>query len=367
MPLKQAAKFQVPYLQVLNERGRVDSKLEPELGDDALLHLYRSMVLARESDSRMLKLQRQGRIGTFPLCTGQEAASCAVALAMREQDWLVLAFREVGAMLMRGIPLENLLALYAGFEEGNHNPQSPRTLPISIPVGSQIPHAAGLAYAARALGEQDTAVVAFFGDGATSEGDFHEGLNFSAVWKVPVVFVCQNNGWAISLPRSEQTASETIAQKAIAYGIPGVQVDGNDPLAMYRATSEALDRARRGEGPTLIEAVTYRLLMHTTSDDPKKYRDEAEVEAWWRRDPIPRLKGYLQRRGIWDDERENDLAKEIKAEVDAAVERFEQRPPPKADAAFDHVLATPHEVIEEQRTEFLELVGRGKGREVGHG
>jgi pyruvate dehydrogenase E1 component alpha subunit len=357
----------VSRLQIVNERGRVDRKLEPTLSDEKLVELYRSMVMARESDGRMLKLQRQGRIGTFPLCTGQEAASCGVALAMREQDWLVLAFREVGAMLMRGIPLEQVLALYAGYEEGNHNPQSPRTLPNSIPVGSQIPHATGLAYAARAMGETDTAVVAFFGDGATSEGDFHEGLNFAGVWRAPVVFVCQNNGWAISLPRSEQTASETIAQKAIAYGIEGIQVDGNDALAVYRATSEALERARNGGGPTLIEAVTYRLLMHTTSDDPTKYRNEQEVDTWWERDPIPRLQTYLRKRGIWNDDRERDLAAEVKAEVDAAVERFESRPPLKPDAPFDDVLSSTHDVIEEQRAEFLENLERGRDGEVDHG
>lgn len=367
MPLKQISKHQVSYLQILSERGRVDRKLEPSLSDEKLIELYRSMVLAREGDGRMLKLQRQGRIGTFPLCTGQEAASCGVTLAMEQQDWLVLAFREIGAMLMRGIPLEQVLALYAGYEEGNHNPGSPRTLPNSIPVGSQIPHATGLAFAARALGEVDTAVVAFFGDGATSEGDFHEGLNFAGVWRAPVVFVCQNNGWAISLPRSEQTASETIAQKAIAYGIEGIQVDGNDALAVYRATSEALDRARNGGGPTLIEAVTYRLLQHTTSDDPTKYRADDEVEAWWRRDPIPRLRTYLEKRGIWNDEREQELALEIKAEIDEAVERFESRSPLKPDAPFDDVLSTKHDVIEEQRVEFLENLEKNNSGEVDHG
>lgn len=367
MPLKQISKHHVSYLQILSERGRVDRKLEPPLSDEQLIELYRSMVSAREGDGRMLKLQRQGRIGTFPLCTGQEAASCGVALAMKEQDWLVLAFREIGAMLMRGIPFEQILALYAGYEEGNHNPQSPRTLPNSIPVGSQIPHATGLAYAARARGEADTAVVAFFGDGATSEGDFHEGLNFAGVWRAPVVFVCQNNGWAISLPRSEQTASETIAQKAIAYGIEGIQVDGNDALAVYRATSDALERARNGDGPTLIEAVTYRLLMHTTSDDPTKYRGDEEVESWWSRDPIPRLRTYLEKRGIWTKEREEELALEIKTEIDSAVERFESRPPIKPDAPFDDVLATTHDVIEEQRAEFLANLERSRGQEVDHG
>jgi pyruvate dehydrogenase E1 component alpha subunit len=367
MPLTTVGTYSIERLQVLSETGRLDRKLEPALERGALVALYRAMALAREVDDRMLKLQRQGRIGTFPLCTGQEAAACGVVAAMRSTDWLVPAFREVGAMLMRGIPLEQVFALYAGFEEGNHNPQAPRTLPIAIPVGSQLPHAAGLAFAARALGEAETAVVVFLGDGATSEGDFHEAINFAGVWAAPVVFVCQNNGWAISLPRHEQTASATLAQKAIAYGVAGLQVDGNDVLAVYRATAEALDRARRGGGPTLIEAVTYRLLQHTTSDDPKKYRTDEEVEAWRRRDPIPRFRAYLEKKGAWDEARERAMGEEIKAEVDAAVARFEARAPAKPDAPFDHVLATPPRAVEEQRAEFLARAARPGRREAGHG
>lgn len=367
MPLTTVGNFSVEHLQVLSEKGRLDRKLEPALDRDQLIGLYHAMMLAREADARMLKLQRQGRIGTFPLCSGQEAAACGVAAAMRPTDWLVPAFREIGALLMRGIPLEQIFALYAGYEEGNHNPQAPRTLPIAVPVGSQLPHATGLAFAARALGEPETAVVAFLGDGATSEGDFHEAINFAAVWSAPVVFVCQNNGWAISLPRSEQTASETLAQKAIAYGVAGLQVDGNDVLAVYRATAEALDRARSGGGPTLIEAVTYRLLQHTTSDDPKKYRSDEEVDAWWRRDPVPRFRAYLEKKGLWDEAREQALAERVKAEIDAAVERFEARAPAKPDAPFDHVLATPPRAVEEQRVEFLSRLSRPGRREESHG
>lgn len=367
MPLKQAGRFQIKHLQVLNENGRFDRKLEPKLSNAELLELYRSMVLAREGDQRMLKLQRQGRIGTFPLCTGQEAASCGVAMAMGDEDWLVLAFRELGAMLMRGIPLEQTLALYAGYEEGTHNPEAPRTLPVSIPVGAQIPHAVGLAYAARARGEKDTVVVAFFGDGATSEGDFHEALNFAGVWNVPVVFICQNNQWAISLPRSEQTKSETIAQKAIGYGIEGIQVDGNDALAVYRATSSAIERARKGGGPTLIEAVTYRLMMHTTADDPTKYRTDDEVESWWKKDPIPRFRQYLEKKKLWDDEKEEQLQAAIKAEVDEQVRRFEARSEIKPDLAFDHLYEDPHPAIEEQRKEFLARLSLKAGEVVDHG
>ena len=354
MPRRSIARFQIPSLSILGADGSLDTRLEPRLSEDRLLSLYRWMVLAREADQRLLKLQRQGRIGTFPLCTGQEAATCPVALAMGERDWLVPAFRELGALLIRGVGLEQVLALYAGYEEGTRLPASLRTLPMANPVASQIPHASGLAHAARLKGEMDTSVVCFFGDGATSEGDFHEALNFAAVWKAPVVFVCQNNGWAISLPTREQTASASIAQKAIAYGIPGVQVDGNDPLAVYRAADEALRRARKGEGPTLIEAVTYRLMMHTTSDDPTKYRDEAEVEEWWARDPIPRFRGYLEGKGIWDEDREAALRADIKTEIEGAVQRFESQLAVPPDAPFDHVLGTRHEVLDEQREAFLE-------------
>lgn len=357
MPSETVAHFEVTYQQVLDEKGQLDEALEPALDSDTLLRLYRAMVLARESDQRMLKLQRQGRIGTFPLCTGQEASSCAVVLAMEERDWLVPAFRELGAMLMRGVPFEQILAVYAGYEEGNHNPEAARTLPISVPVGSQIPEAAGIAYAMDLLGEPETAVVTFFGDGATSEGDFHEGLNFAAVWNSPAVFVCQNNGWAISLPTREQMVSQTIAQKAIAYGMAYALVDGNDALAVYRAASEALERARSGGGPTLIEAVTYRLMQHTTSDDPRKYRSEDEEQSWWSRDPLPRFRGYLERKGLWDEDKEAAQLEEIKVEIAAAVERFESRSEIKPDAPFDHVFGTSVPTIEEQRAAFLATLG----------
>ena len=246
MPRKQTARFQVSTLSVLDEHGKLDRRLDPKLGPEQAPALYRWMVLAREADQRMLKLQRQGRIGTFPLCTGQEATACGAALAMGERDWLVPAFRELGAMLMRGVGLEQILTVYAGYEEGTRLPHELRTLPMAIPVGSQILHAPGIAYAMRLLGEPETAVVCFFGDGATSEGDFHEALNFAAVWKAPVVFVCQNNHWAISLPTGQQTASETIAQKAIAYGMPGIRVDGNDALGVYTCDIRGIETRPRG-------------------------------------------------------------------------------------------------------------------------
>jgi pyruvate dehydrogenase E1 component alpha subunit len=339
----------------------VDRKLEPKLDDDTLLRLHRAMTYAREGDQRLLKLQRQGRIGTFGPCTGQEASVCGPAFAMNADDWFVGSFRELGGRLARGESLINTFVFHNGLEEGNvQAPGVTRLLPVSIIVAAQTLHAVGIAYAMKLRGES-AAVVTFLGDGGTSEGDFHEALNFASVWQVPVVFICQNNQWAISMPRGRQTHARTIAQKAIAYDLPGVQVDGNDVLAMYVAVKEALDRARAGGGPTLIEAVTYRLMMHTTADDPTRYREDAEVQTWWQRDPLTRFRKYLEAKGLWSDDQQALLEAELRQEIDAAVKEFEARPPVRPDAPFDHVFGTRHAVIEQQRAEFLADVAREEG------
>jgi pyruvate dehydrogenase E1 component alpha subunit len=354
MPRTTLAEFSVEHLQILDAEGTVDTKLAPDLAPADLLRLYRGMVRARELDQRMLKLQRQGRIGTFGPCTGQEAPSTAAALAMADDDWFVGSFRELGGRLLRGEPLTNTLFFHNGWEEGNLLPAEVgrRMLPLAVVVASQVLHAAGLGFAAKRAGK-DEAVVCFMGDGATSEGDFHEGLNFAAVWKAPVVFVSQNNQWAISIPREKQTASQTIAQKGLAYGMPCLQVDGNDALACYVAVKEALDRARRGEGPTLIEAVTYRLMMHTTADDPRKYRDEEQEQEWWAKEPLIRFQKYLQGEGLWDDAKEEALRTELRAEVDEAVKTLEETDPYPADRPFEHVFGDPHPSIEKQHQDFL--------------
>jgi len=354
MPIKEIEQFSVSYMQILDEKGDVDKELEPKLSDKELIQLYRDMFLGREVDERMLKLQRQGRIGTFGPSIGQEAAHCAPTFAMTEKDWLVGAFREAGARLMKGETIKQALLFYNGFEEGNKRPKDARLLPISIIVAAQMLHAVGIGYAMKYRGEKDAAVVTFFGDGATSEGDFHEALNYAGVWKAPVVFICQNNQWAISMPRSKQTNSKTLAQKAIAYDIPGIQVDGNDALAMYKATKEALDRAHAGEGPTLIEAVTYRLMMHTTADDPTKYRTDEEVNEWRNLEPLTRFQKYLEKKGIWNAEKQTALDTEIKKEIDDSIKEFESIKDLKPDAPFDYVFGTPHAEIEEQRQAFLE-------------
>lgn len=302
----------------------------------------------------MLKLQRQGRIGTFGPCTGQEASICGTALAMDEKDWLVGSFRENGARMMRGEPLINQMAYFNGFEEGNYFEGMNRITPVSVIVGAQLLHATGIAYAARYKGETETAVVAFTGDGGTSEGDFHEALNFATVWQVPVVFIIQNNHWAISHPRSKQSHARSFAQKAIGYDMPGIQVDGMDALAMYRAVKEGLDRAHSGGGPSLIESDCYRLMMHTTADDPAKYRDEAEVEAAWKREPLIRFKAYLENKGLLDDKGQEKMEGEIKAEIDATVKELDQWKGGPIDAPFEHAFAHKHPEIEMQQAEFLD-------------
>src|SRR5712664_2120568 len=340
-------RFTVEYLSVLDAEGNLDSALDPGLPPAELKRLYRAMLLARRLDERMVRLQRQGRIGTFAPIKGQEASQLASVAVLRPTDWMVPSFRETAAMIWRGWPIEKLLLFFAGHLEGGQPSPDQRDLPITIPVSTQLPHAVGLAYAAQ-YRQDDVVVMAYFGDGATSEGDFHEALNFAGVWHVPVVFVCQNNQWAISVPLKKQTHSRTIAQKALAYGLPGLQVDGNDVLAVYAAAREAVDRARAGEGPTLIESVTYGLGVHTTADDPTKYRAEEEVQMWEQKDPLTRFRIYLEKRGLL----EAGLEQQVDDEIAEAVRRFEAAPPADPLTMFDHVYATPPPGLLAQRDEM---------------
>lgn len=352
MPLERIPlPSELSHLSILDPEGRVDEKLDPHIPPDDLRALYRTMLLARAYDDRRLTLQRQGRIGTFAPVTGQEAAQLGSVYALKETDWTVPAFRELAVGLWRGLRLEDDLLYCAGREKGVNLPEDARDLPIAIPVGSQIPHATGLA-AARKLQEKDEVVLCYFGDGATSEGDFHEGLNYAQVFRLPVVFLCQNNHYAISVPRARQSASETLAQKAFAYGMHGVQVDGNDLLAVYRATRDAVERARNGEGPTLIEAVTYRMGVHTTADDPTKYRDEEEVAEWTPRDPLRRLRAYLVERDLLTDKQEQAWLDEIAAQIKEAVKRFEEMPPPDPLKMFDHIWAEAPPYLVRQREQM---------------
>src|SRR2546429_211159 len=332
-------RFHVEYLSILDSDGNLDGALGPRLPPGGLRSLHRARVLARRFDERMVRLQRQGRIGTFAPIKGQEASQLGSVVTLRATDWMVPSFRETAAMIWRGWPIEKILLFFAGYVEGGRPAPDQHDLPITIPVGTQLPHAVGLAYAAQYRGD-DAVVMAYFGDGATSEGDFHEALNFAGVWHVPVVFVCQNNQWAISVPLKKQTHSKTIAQKALAYGLPGIQVDGNDVLAVYTAAREAVERARAGEGPTLIECVTYRLGVHTTADDPTKYRTQEEVTAWEQKDPLTRFRAYLEKKDLLED----GLEQRVDEEIAEAVRRFEATPPPDPLTIFDHVYAEmpPH-------------------------
>jgi len=322
MPRKQVAQFTVEYLQILDENGVAETALEPTLPVETLLQVQRYMTLARLLDRRMLILQQQGRLGTFPSVLGQEAASLGCALALRPEDWIVPCYRENSALLYRGLPIRNLLLFWMGLEEGCVYPPELRILPIPILIGSQSLHAVGLALAAWIRQREEVSMV-FFGDGATSEGDFHEACNLAGVFQAPVVFVCINNQYAISVPRYQQSRSETLAQKAIAYGFNGIVVDGNDVLACYVAAQEAVARARRGQGPTLIECLTYRLGPHTSADDPRRYRDEEERRAWEARDPIKRWRAYLEQRGLWSAEQQAELERELQAEIELAVRQAE--------------------------------------------
>ena len=357
----------VEYLSILNEKGQLDKKLEPDIDEDVLLKLHRTMLLARKFDERLLNLQRQGRIGTFPPITGQEAAQLGTIAHLRPSDWMVPAFRETAAEIWRGRSLESIIIYNNGFGEGVDIPEDRNDMPISVPVGSQAIHAVGLGWAAK-YRETDDVAMTYFGDGATSEGDFHEGLNFAAVFQAPVIFVCQNNHWAISVPLSKQTRSKTLAQKALAYGLPGIQVDGNDILAVYAAAQEAVQRARTGGGPTLIECVTYRLMMHTTADDPKRYRTDEEVEKWSKRDPLPRFQKYLLDKGLLSEkmllESESEVMEEIQAAVDGAEKEMEALGDPID--MFDHAYAEMPPYLKEQKAELARELAAG-GKEGNHG
>jgi pyruvate dehydrogenase E1 component alpha subunit len=351
----------IEFLSILDADGRMDTALEPLIPPEDLRKLYRTMLLARKADERLLILQRQGRIGTALSGRGQEAAALGATYALRPTDWLVPVFRQLPAFLWRGWALENLILYLAGYAEGMRLSEGARDLALCIPVASQVPHAVGLAYAARYKGE-DSVVLVFFGDGATSHGDCHEALNFAGVFQAPVVFCCANNQWAISVPVGKQTRAKTLARKAGAYGMPGVQVDGNDLLAVYVATREAVERARAGKGPTFIECVTYRITMHTTADDPTKYQNQEEVRAWEAKEPLGRFRRYLEGKGLLDESAHGALEAEVEAEIRQAVERAEARMDGELLAVFDHVYAELSQELKEQREELQRYLVEAEAR-----
>lgn len=357
-------KRKVEYLSILDGKGQLDDKLDPKLDADKSIYIYRLMLTARRLDEKCINLQRQGRIGTYGPCRGQEACHCAATIVMDPKDWVVHAFREPSSFYHRGWPLETVLRFWGGYEEGCRPPDGVNDLPIAVPIASQIPHAMGIAWGMKLRGEKQ-AVLCYCGDGSTSEGDFHESMNFAGVYNLPLIIFVQNNQWAISIPRKDQTASETIAQKAIAYGFDGIQLDGNDPLAVYVGTEEAVEKARNGGGPTLIEAVTYRLSVHTTADDPKKYRSDEEVKHWEKLDPIPRYQKYLMQRGILDQKLVDEIEKDVQKEILDAVERYEAARDVNPLDCFDYVYhELPAELVA-QRQEFKEALEQ-EGISMGH-
>ena len=342
--------------------------MEPEIPKDELKRLYRLMVLTRNLDIRGLQLQRQGRIGFYIGCLGQEAAQIGSAYALKPEDWVFPAYREIGTALQRGVTLKQLMNQYfANAEDLEKGRQLMNLFGVkavnfvtgSAPIATQLPHAVGVALAAKIRGDP-IVTLAYFGDGGTSENDFHTGMNFAGVYKTPTIFFCQNNHWAISVPVEKQTASETIAIKAKAYGFEGVRVDGNDILAVYRTTKEAVDKARKGGGPTLIEAVTYRMGPHSSSDDPKKYRTEQELEEWQKRDPIIRFRRYLEKKRIWSEADEKKAQEDANKQIDEAVAYAEKLPKPALETLFTDVYADMPWNLEEQLRELREEQAGGK-------
>jgi pyruvate dehydrogenase E1 component alpha subunit/2-oxoisovalerate dehydrogenase E1 component alpha subunit len=347
--------------QVKKLKARLRAAPSPfTLSPPQLLEVYKAMLRIRVLDDRMITLQRQGRIGFYGACTGQEAATIASAYALNASDWIFQALREQGAALMRGLGLVPLIAQVFGnsgdITKGRQMPSHPASRAVnhvswSSVIGTQLPQAVGAAWAAKLKGD-DTVVLAYMGDGATSSADFHTAMNFAGVFKVPVVFICQNNHWSISVPTKNQTASETIAIKAQAYGLPGVKVDGNDAEAVYKAVAEAVSRARSGKGATLVECETYRMGAHSTSDDPTRYRDQNEVEEWKKRDPIVRAFKRLVDLDVWDGKRDEALRAELLEEVNAAIKEAEALPPPPKSTLFDDVYAEETWNLAEQRAEL---------------
>lgn len=357
--------MELPLLVALREDQSVDPSLDPELSGENLLFLYRKMVLLRVLDEKGVSLQRSGRIGFFVPSTGQEAAAIGSGFALQEGDWAFPSYRDQGVALMRGCPLETLVGqLFGNRSDATRGRQMPnhwcdrsvRLVSVSSPVATQLPQAVGAAYAAKLRGEK-VAVIAYFGDGGSSTGAFHVAMNFAGVFRTPTVFFCSNNQYAISLPFARQTASGSIARKAAAYGFEGVRVDGNDLLAVYRVVRDALAKAREGAGPTLVEGVTYRMGPHSTSDDPARYRPEAEVAEWARRDPVARFTDYLRSRGILDDAAAARAEQEAREEVNRAVRACEAAPPVPPESLFEDVYAEVPWHLAEQR----EWLARGGG------
>ncbi|VVC04231.1 2-oxoglutarate dehydrogenase E1 component [Candidatus Burarchaeum australiense] len=358
MPRKKVFEGSVDYLQILDENGGVDKSLEPRLTNEELDRIYRLMVTVRQYDRKCMSVQRQGRLFTYLPVEGQEATQVGTAYVLGKQDLAFTMYRSHGVFLARGVPLKYMFLMSMGTFQGGQRPEDIEDVHLEFTIGSQLSQCVGAAWAAKIL-KKDGVAVAYIGDGGTSEGEFHESLNLAGVSKAPAIFICENNLYAISVPRKIQTASQTIAQKALAYGIAGIQVDGNDLLAVYAAMKEAVERARKGEGATLIECLTYRFGPHSTSDDPSKYRTKQEEEEWRKKDPVPRLQKYMQSRGVWNEEYEQQVLAEAKGEVDKAFEEAEASVHAEPEDIFKNVFAEMPETLKEQM-EYLKKVEEEK-------
>lgn len=360
--MKTVAEFKIEYRQILDPRGRAAGAL-PDFARDLgeVLRMYRMMTLVRCFDAKAVNLQRTGQLGTYPSCLGHEATHIGIGAAMLPQDVLAPVYREFGTQLWRGVTMAEILIYWGGDESGNDFAVPRHDFAWCVPIATQTLHAAGAAMAFKLRGEARCA-VAYVGDGGTSEGAFYEALNLAGARRLPVIFVVVNNGWAISVPVSSQTAAGTLAQKAVAAGIPGVQVDGNDVFAVREVAARALDAARRGEGPCLIEALTYRLSDHTTADDASRYRSEQEVKDAWQLEPMLRIREYLINAGSWDPAREADLQAECARRVDAAVSEYMAAPKQSTDAMFDYLFAALPAHLHAQRATARKYGSKASGR-----
>ena len=357
--------------RVLRDDDTADPAHDPKLGGQRMLELYKQMLLIRTLDRRCLLLQRQGRIAFYGASTGQEAATVGSAACIKKGDWLFPALREGGAALLRGMSVSRYIAQLMGNahdeEKGHQQPmhfsfRAGNHVSLSSPIGTQVPQAVGAARAMQIRGEKKV-VLAYLGDGATSEPDFHVAMTFAGVWKCPVVIYCQNNGWAISMPVSAQTASPTLAVKARGYGFPGIRVDGNDLLAVVKVTRDAVERARKGGGPTFIEAVTYRRHGHSSSDDPTRYRDASEVEPWEKRDPLDRMRRFLEKHRLWDAAAEETELAAQNDLVTREIQTAEKSPPPALDTLIEDVKAEIDPALREQLEEVRPYFEEGKTAE----
>jgi len=355
-----AARFEILFRSCLDADGRPHSSLPGFAEDGELLRrMYRMMVRARAFDAKAVNLQRTGKLGTYPSCLGHEATHVGIGAAMHPDDVLFTVYREIGIKFWRGVELADILLYWGGDERGTDYRRTPHDFPFCVPIGSQMPHAAGAALAMQIKGEKRCA-LACIGDGGTSQGAFYESINLAGAKSLPLVCVIVNNGWAISVPVSAQTAAKTLAQKAIAAGIPAVQIDGNDIMIVRDVVGEAVDRARNGGGPMLIEALTYRLSDHTTSDDASRYRDSHEVEAARRLEPIARMRSFLQSRSLWDEASEEALKRTCGEEIEAAVKQYLSTPKQSTDAMFDYLYAQLPANLRAQREEARRYAAPGQ-------